>query len=229
MRRLAIIPARSGSKRLPGKNTKLLRNKPLVQYSIEAALKTGLFETVLVTTDDTNAYAIAEECGAVAWRRPPELAGDTASVNQTIHHVLQKMAGEDRHFDEICCLYATSPLRDSHDISEAHRLLEPGVCDFVIAVSRYMHSPYQALKLNEDGILSFIWPEVGVIQSQNLPVPLVDNGSTYWATTKAYLEQGSFYGSNLKGYEMPVQRSIDIDTQEDFDMAAMISGDKVQN
>ena len=222
-RRLAVIPARAGSKRLKGKNTKLFNDKPLIQHSIEAAQKSELFDSIVVTSDDPATLEIADACMVRGRQRPAELASDTATVNQTLIRLLDDLQADGELFDEMCCLYATAPLRSHHDVRKAQSMLASQATNFVIAVCRYLHTPYQALKRDDRKRLDLVWPEVGTIQSQKLPTPLVDNGSTYWTKIPAYREFKTFYGPGLAGFEMPIHRSIDIDTEEDFRLALALA------
>jgi pseudaminic acid cytidylyltransferase len=219
MRRLALIPARGGSKRLKRKNVVDFDGRPLICHTIAAALETALFDSVVVSTEDDEIAAVAAAAGARVLRRPPELAADTATVNQNLLYALDALARQGEHYDRLCCLYATAPLRTAADIVAAHRLLDPPQVEFVIAVARYPFPPYQALIGNAHGFLALNWPEYGAIQSQRLPEPLVDNGSTYWADVGAYRAARTFYGERMVGYEMPLSRSIDIDTADQLEVA----------
>lgn len=219
MPRLAFIPARGGSKRLPRKNIIEFAGRPMIVHTIDAARLSGLFDAIAVSTEDKEIAAIARDAGAEVLARPRELAIDTATVNQTLGYTLESLEAEGRAFDQICCLYATAPLRGAADILAAHALLQPPAVNFVIAVCRYPYSPYQALVPEGDRGLRLMWPELGTRQSHTLPRPVVDNGSTYWADRAAYRACGTFYGPGLAGYEMPLSRSVDIDLQEDLEIA----------
>jgi pseudaminic acid cytidylyltransferase len=227
MNRVAIIPARGGSKRLPRKNIVLFMGKPIIDYSISAALACGLFKDVIVSTEDHEIAACARASGAEVVDRPDRLATDTTSVNQVLMETLRTLEAKGRYYEEVCCLFATAPLRASCDIVKAHELLDPPNSEMVIAVSQYPLPPFQALVSDTQGHLRLYWPEQGQIQSQELPKLLVDNGSTYWATTESYYREGTFYGERMVGYEMPFSRSIDIDTQEDLKIVEALHGIQV--
>lgn len=222
MKRIAFIPARGGSKRLPRKNILEFSGRPLLAYTIEAALQSGLFETVAVSTEDREIAAVAEGAGAEVVDRPPALASDTATVNDTALAALEDFERKGRRWDQLCCLYATAPLRRAEDIKSMYRLLDPPRVSFVIAVTSFPFPPHQALVVDGEGLLRFQWPELGAKRASALPRFVVDNGSTYWADVGAYRAQRTFYGTGLRGYEMPLARSIDIDTAEQFELALAI-------
>jgi len=223
MKALAVIPARGGSKRLPRKNILRFRGRPIIAYTIEAALKADCFERVIVSTEDAEIAAVAASCGAQVSMRPGELATDTARVVQVCRHVLAEEEGEGRTYNVLCCLYATAPLRNAADIRSTMALLQPGRCDFAMAVTGYSFPPHQALRPDSNGVLHPVWPEMLSKQSQEVGAMLVDNGSTYAVSVPAFLEANTFYGPSLKGYLMPRIRSVDIDEQEDFALAELFA------
>jgi CMP-N-acetylneuraminic acid synthetase len=219
MRRIAIIPARGGSKRLPKKNTIDFFGEPIIAYTIQAALQTELFEKVCVSTDDERAMEIAYKSGAVVLERSAKLATDTAQVRQVCQQVLEDEEVRGCRYDVFSCLYATAPLRNSQDISEVVSLVVPGECDFALAVTEYDYPPHQALAVNSDGSLSPKWPDLVNLNSNDVEKLVVDNGSTYAVSVSAFKEYNSFYGPQLKGHVMPRERSIDIDYPVDLELA----------
>lgn len=219
MRAIAIIPARGGSKRLPGKNMVPFLGKPMISHTIGAAMHTGVFQRVVVSTEDPNIEKTARRFGAQVHRRPPWLATDQAQVVEVCLQFLQQEHAEGRQYDILCCLYATAPLRNADDIRCTVRLVEQGECDFAMAVTEYYYPPHQALRESDSGFLEPMWPEIVNLQSQALPRMLIDNGSTYAVSVPVFLEVRSFYGPRLKGYRMPRDRSVDIDLKEDLELA----------
>ena len=193
--------------------------KPMISHTIGAAVETGLFQRVVVSTDDPEIERTARRFGAEVHRRPAELATDRAQVVEVCVHFLQEEYARGRHHDILCCLYATAPLRNADDIRCTVRLVEQGECDFAMAVTEYYYPPHQALKESESGFLEPMWPEMVNMQSQALPMMLIDNGSTYAVSVPVFLETRSFYGPRLKGYRMPRERSVDIDLKEDLELA----------
>lgn len=219
MHKIALIPARGGSKRLPRKNVLDFQGRPIIAHTISAALESGVFDRVCVSTEDSAIADVAREAGANVINRPPELATDTARMAAVIDHLLDSEAAEGRHYDVLSCLYATAPLRNADDIRSVVNLVEPGKCDFAMAVTQYDYPPYQALKLGEDGALTPMWPDIVNMRTQEVGELLVDNGSTYAATIEQLIKVGSFYGPGLRGHVMPRERSVDIDLPVHLEMA----------
>lgn len=156
---IAIIPARGGSKRLKHKNILPLGGKPLISWSIEAALKSNLFEKVCVSTDDEETAFIAANSGANVLIRPSSLATDTASCAEVCEWHLQHLANSGQFYDRLYCLYATAPLRSSEDLKAVDLVFRSNhKCSAVIAVTSYSHYPYQAFELQQSGKLQPYWP-----------------------------------------------------------------------
>jgi pseudaminic acid cytidylyltransferase len=219
MRRLAVIPARGGSKRLPRKNIVDFEGRPILAYTVRAALESGVFARVLCSTDDPEIADIAARAGAVVVMRPDSLATDTAQVWQVCKYVLEAEAEEGRDYDLLCCLYPTAPLRNAEDIRAVTGLIVPGHCDFALAVTTFDYPPHQALRVGGDGVLSPMWPDMVNLRSQEVGELLVDNGSTYAVSVAAFLSSHSFYGPGLRGYRMPRERSVDIDDAGQLELA----------
>jgi N-acylneuraminate cytidylyltransferase len=221
---IAVIPARGGSKRFPRKNLVEFKGRPIISYTIEAALRTRLFERVVVSTEDMEIAGVAEQFGAEIQHRPPELATDRAQVVDVCLNLLKEEIDRGRSYDILCCLYVTAPLRKAEDIMRVVELVKNGECAFAMAVTEYYFPPHQALKTNDSGFLEPVWPEIVNLQSQALPKMVIDNGSTYAVSVSAFLETKSFYGTRLKGYVMPRERSIDIDVVADLELAEFYAG-----
>jgi pseudaminic acid cytidylyltransferase len=217
---IAVIPARGGSRRLERKNVLPFMGKPMVAHTILAARDSGLFDRVLVSSDDSGILGIAEQFGAETLIRPHSLSDDSARVVDVCLHALSCESEAGRDYEVMVCLYATAPLRGADDIRAVASMLEPGVCDFAMAVTPCMQPAHQALKVVDGGFLRPMWPQLVNLKSQEVPPLMVDNGSTYAVTVTAFLKAGSFYGPNLRGYRMPFRRSVDIDTREDLDLAS---------
>lgn len=216
---VAIIPARGGSKRLPKKNVLDFHGKPILAYTIEAALRSGLFKKVVVSTEDAGIAEVAAKYGAEVALRKPELATDQATVAQVCEDWLLEERMKGRNYDVLCCLYATAPLRRAEDIAGTMALLERGRCHFAIAATRYSHYPHQALMRSADGCLAPRWPEWSGKRSEEVGELLAGNGSTYAVFVEDFLRTREFYGPGMKAHVMPFARSVDIDTAEDFELA----------
>jgi pseudaminic acid cytidylyltransferase len=224
LRRLAIIPARGGSKRLPRKNILPILGKPMVAWSIEAAVQSELFERVVVSSDFDEILEISEKYGAEARRRAPGLSQDSSSVNEVVESILTEELELGRSYDELFLLYATAPLRTSDDLIAMAQILENEVtAKAVIATTKFIHYPHQALTVTSGNQLKPMWPELIRKKATSLPSFVVGNASTYAikvAEFQAYLD--FFVPSGMHGYYMPFWRSVDIDTQEDYDLVCSL-------
>lgn len=216
MRRVALIPARGGSKRLPRKNILDFMGKPIIAWTIEAAIQTNLFEQVVVSTEDNEIAEIAANAGAKIDKRDVGLATDDARVSDVCSDFLSK---DGNNYDLLCCLYATAPLRQSADIQKVVELIEPGECDYALAATYYDLPPHQALLLTEGNKALPKWPELITKRASDVGELVVDNGSTYAVSTSAFMTTKSFYGSSMKVHIMPPERSRDIDEAHDFELA----------
>ncbi|MBM3567482.1 MAG: acylneuraminate cytidylyltransferase family protein [Alphaproteobacteria bacterium] len=219
MRRLCIIPARGGSKRLPRKNVADFLGRPIIAWTIEAALTTKLFDRVLVSTDDAEIADTGRKYGGEVQMRDPALATDEVHVPQVCRGVLSREREQGRNYDVLCCLYATAPLRTADDIAAVVGMIDPPRCNFAIAVTNFAHYPFQALRENADGTLEPVWPEHYMTSGESLGRLRAGNGSTYAASVPAFLDKLSFSGPGMRGYYMPAIRSVDIDFAEELEIA----------
>jgi len=214
---LAIIPARGGSKRLPRKNMLGLAGKPLVAWSIEAALNSNYIDNVIVSSDEDEILGIATLFGAETIKRPDCLASDTATTFDAIKHTIDNS----KNYDYIILLQPTSPLRKTNHIDEAIELLIAKKADAVISVCEMEHSPLWSNTLSEDGDMSnFICDEIKNKRSQDLEKYYRLNGAIYISKTSRLLEEKNFMlKDNIYAYSMTRESSIDIDTIIDFRLA----------
>ena len=224
MKSIAVIPARSGSKGLKDKNIKLLNGKPLIWYSIQAAISSGCFDEVMVSTDSEKYAEIARECGAsVPFLRSDEMSSDKASSWGTVQEVLDNYKDLGKEFDTVMLLQPTSPLRTSEDIKNAFAILEEKNADSVVGVCEMDHSPLWSNVLPENRCLDgFIRPEVKESSGrQSLPIYYRINGAIY--LTKVTEALGTnLYSDSGYAYIMEQAKSIDIDTELDFKMAEFL-------
>ncbi len=214
---LAIIPARGGSKRLPRKNLLDLCGKPLIAWSIEAALKSKYISKVIVSSDDEEILNIAKEYKADFIKRPDELASDTATTFDALKHTLENV----EKYDYVVLLQPTSPLRSEKHINEAIELLKEKNADAIISVCEMEHSPLWSNTLNEDlNMSNFLRDEVLNKRSQDLPKYYRLNGAIYICKTDKLLEnKGFFLKENIYAYKMNKKHSVDIDEEIDFIIA----------
>lgn len=217
MARLAIIPARGGSKRIPRKNIKNFHGKPIIAYSIEAALKSGLFDEVMVSTDDEEIKIISLEYGAkVPFLRSENTSNDTATTLEVIREVLESYKKEDRTFDEVCCIYPTAPLMKSSHLTAGLDLLENEIAS-VFPVVPFSFPILRSLKVDEDNFVSMNWPEYSHTRSQDLPAAYHDAGQWYWLRPE--LISDSLYSVNSKVIILSEMEVQDIDNESDWKMA----------
>ena len=225
MKNIAIIPARSGSKGLENKNIKLLKGKPLIWYSIKAALDSGCFDVVMVSTDSIEYAEIAEKSGAsVPFLRSKETSTDEASSWDVVKEVLDKYKENGMLFDNVMLLQPTSPLRKAEDIVGAFNLFEENKADGVVGVCEMDHSPLWSNILPEDNNLAgFIRDEVSRDSGrQSLPTYYRINGAIYLSKINYETMIFDLYNSKGYAYKMPQERSVDIDTELNFAIAETI-------
>lgn len=224
MKNIAIIPARSGSKGLKDKNIKILNNKPLIAHSIEAAIKTGLFDVVMLSTDSEQYASVAKEYGAeVPFLRSEITSGDSAGSFDVVREVLSMYAETGKRFESICLLQPTSPLRDCADIENAYRLLEEKKANAVTSVCEVDHSPLWTMTLDETLSLSeFRKNASSSIQRQKLANYYRLNGAIYIRKIE-YTDKGILLLDNDEvAYIMEKNKSVDIDSVEDFEYAEFL-------
>lgn len=223
MQRIAIIPARSGSKGLKDKNIRLLNGKPLIAYTIECAKKSGMFHKIFVSTDSQKYADIATELGADAsFLRSEENSSDTAGSWDVVREVIARLALQGENYDEIMLLQATSPLRASEDIINAVSLLHEKRGNAVISLTECDHSPIWCNTLPEDLSMDhFDREEYRDLPRQMLPTFYRYNGAIYLVTAEE-LQKKNMLENGCYAYIMPRERSIDIDTALDFMIAEAI-------
>lgn len=211
---IAIIPARGGSKRLPGKNIKLLNNKPLIYWSIKAAKESKYIDKLIVSTDDNEIAKISRQFGAeVPFSRPKELSNDNSDSISVIKHAIEFY---DKIYEYVLLLQPTSPLRLTIDIDNSIKLLNEKTKS-VVSVCEAEHSPLWCNTLPGDlSMKDFIRPELNNIRSQDLPKYYRLNGAIYVAGTEYIYRHNGFIGENTRAYIMPQSRSADIDTETDW-------------
>lgn len=218
MKNLAIIPARGGSKRIPRKNIKEFLGKPIIAYSIETALKTGLFDEVMVSTDDMEIAEVAKRFGAnVPFMRSAETSSDYATTADVLKEVIAKYQELGLAFDNFCCFYATAPLVQSKDVVSAFERLQESDFTCVYPVVQFSYPIWRCLDLSDDGTMTRHWPEYENSRSQDLPKEYHDTGTFYWYKTREWL------AGNIKvgGIEVSETTIQDIDTETDWKLAEM--------
>lgn len=226
MKTLAIIPARGGSKGIPDKNSRLLAGKPLIAWSIEAALSATMVDRVIVTTDSLEIMQIAKSFGAeVPFRRPGELAEDNTPGIEPILHATRWMIEHENYCpDFVGCLQPTSPFRTGNDIDLSIALAIRKNAASVISISLSNHHPNWMQHMDQEGRLIDFIPGGTSIGSRQEMEPVYElNGAIYLIKTDVLLEKKAFFVKDAYGYVMPIERSLDIDTLWDFHLAELIA------
>ena len=222
---LAIIPARAGSKRLPGKNIKDFGGKPLIAWAIQAAKQSRYISKVLVSTDSDEVASVSRKFGAdVPFLRPNEIAGDTATIKDVILHALREMEKSGETFEHIILLQPTSPLRTADHIDQAFSAYFDDKDPKKSLVSVFETEYYYELmfKIDQNELKGNFLNVDGKIFTQQMSKAVTPNGCIYIRTTESFREHGDFYSGRVVPYVMSVESSADIDTQEDFDKALQL-------
>ena len=227
---LGVIPARGGSKRLPGKNIMLLAGKPLIQWTIEAGLESDVIDELIVSTDDIEIADISRKCGAnVPYIRPANLAMDSSSSYDVLEHALFELESKGKQYEYIIMLQPTSPLRTEYHIDSATSLLNDKKADGVVSVVKTEH-PVQWCNVLPSSLemTNFLDPEYRNVRSQDLPVSYRLNGAIYLSKVERLRKERSpVYGDRMFAYEMQRFESIDIDEYIDFQFAECLLGSPV--
>lgn len=217
---VAIITARGGSKRIPRKNVKEFCGKPIIVYSIEAALESGLFDEVMVSTEDEEIAEIAKAAGArVPFMRSGENAGDYASTDDVLLEVLEAYREQGREFDSFCCLYPTAPFVTAEKLRRAMQLLDKA--DSVMPVVAFSFPPQRCMILNEEGELRMKWPEHAKTRSQDLEPYYHDCGQFYCCKTAPFLEYKTTDLPHMVPMIMSETQVQDIDNLDDWKIAEL--------
>lgn len=221
MKTVAIITARGGSKRIPRKNIKEFCGKPILAYSIEAAMQSGLFDTVMVSTDDEEIAQIAKEYGAqVPFYRSEKTANDYATTNDVLLEVLAEYEARDQVFDLACCIYPTAPFITAERLAEATKMLMESDADTLIPVVSFSYPPQRAMVI-ENGRLVFKYPENIDARSQDLEKHYHDVGQFYVFRTEAFMKNKKLMLGNILPFEISEMEVQDIDTATDWEIAEM--------
>jgi N-acylneuraminate cytidylyltransferase/CMP-N,N'-diacetyllegionaminic acid synthase len=237
MKLLAIIPARGGSKGIPHKNIAPVGGKPLIAWTIEAALTSGFVERCVVSTDDEQIAVAAMNVGAdVPFLRPEKLArDDTPGIEPVLHAVQWLDEHEGYQPDYVMLLQPTSPLRSAKDIKAAIDLADVNNADSVISICEVSYHPYWTMRLSEDcTLVNFLEMNLDSLldkypRRQDLPPAYAENGAIYLVRRSVLLEHRSLYGKRMYGYVMPSERSLDLDSPWDLHLAELILKDRGQH
>lgn len=213
---VAIIPARGGSKRIPRKNIKLFHEKPLIAYSIEAALKSNLFDKVIVSTDDTEIAEIAKEYGAIVpFIRPKELSDDFTGTGAVVKHTLEYLKSNGENYDFACTIYATAPFLNEKYLIEGFEKLQKSNAKIAFSCTSMPFPIQRTFKITDDERCEMFWPENFMTRSQDLEEAYQDAGQFYWEKTNHDSKEITF-GKDSIPIILPRYLVQDIDTPEDW-------------
>lgn len=219
---IAVIPARGGSKRIPRKNIKQFCGKPMIAWSIEAALHSGCFDQVIVSTDDEEIKEAALKYGAtVPFMRPAELANDYAGTVAVIKHAAEWLKEQGSTPELICCLYATAPFVSAEDLRKGEQVIRSakGTADYAFSVTSYAFPIQRSLRITPEGRVQMFYPEHYETRSQDLEEAYHDAGQFYWGTSEAWLAAREVFTEKSLPIYLLRKYVQDIDTPEDWGQA----------
>lgn len=221
MSSIAIITARGGSKRIPKKNIKDFCGKPIIAYSIEAALQSGIFDEVMVSTDSVQIAEIAKRYGAgVPFLRSEKTSSDWATTADVLQEVLENYTLQKRQFDMLCCIYPTAPFLTAERLRQANEALEKAKADSLMPVVRFSFPPQRGMVVRE-GRLGYQYPEFQNTRSQDLEPIYHDCGQFYFCRTEAFLKYHTIVTPDTASFEMPEEEVQDIDNLSDWEIAEL--------
>jgi N-acylneuraminate cytidylyltransferase len=220
---IGIIPARGGSKRIPGKNIKPFAGKPIVAWVIEAALASGLFDRLIVSTDDKKIAEVVTEYGAeVPFMRPAELSDDHTGIIEVVQHAIAWLKNEHVEIDNVCCMLATAPFLRADVLSDALAQLIDTKASYALSVTSFPFPIQRAIRINSADRVEAMWPENIALRSQDLEEAFHDAGQFYWGTRRAFERGEPIFSSGSLPIRLPRYQVQDIDTPEDWKLAELM-------
>jgi pseudaminic acid cytidylyltransferase len=220
IKNLCVIPARGGSKRIPGKNINDFCGKPIIAYSIEAAIKSALFEHIVVSTDSEEIAEVAIKHGAeVPFLRPKELSDDFTPTRPVVNHAISEVTKIYNRPYFVCCLYSTAPFIRTEDLVKGYNYVFNNDIDFAFSVTSYAFPIQRALKLSDEGYVVMFQPEHLLTRSQDLEEAYHDAGQFYWGKTSSFMDNRLTYESKSVPIILPRRLVQDLDTMEDWERA----------
>jgi N-acylneuraminate cytidylyltransferase len=221
--KVAVIPARGGSKRIPRKNVRPFGGKPMIVWSIEAALASGCFDRILVSTDDDEIAEVGLSAGAeVPFKRPAELSDDYTGTVPVIGHAIEWLRESGVAPEFVCCIYATAPFVRVSDIRAGLSALQASDCDYAFSVTSYAFPIQRAVRINDLGRVEMFQPQNFNTRSQDLEAAYHDAAQFYWGRSRAWLQNGPIFAGNALPILIPRDRVQDIDTPEDWNRAELM-------
>lgn len=223
MKAIAVIPARGGSKRIPRKNIKNFCGQPIIAYSIQAAQESGLFDRIIVSTDDEEIAEVSRQYGAeIPFIRPKELADDYTETTDVLIHATEWLKKANYRSKAICCIYPTAPFISVDDLSDCLNSLMSGNWDYAFPVTEFASPIFRSFKVLSSGGLEMFYPNMFRKRSQELPEALHDAGQFYWGLPEAWISGKRLFDKKSCPLRIPKWRVQDIDTMDDWHRAEMI-------
>lgn len=223
MNAVAVIPARGGSKRVPRKNIRGFRGKPMIAWPLLAIAESRLFDRVIVSTDDEEIASVARQHGAeTPFKRPAEYANDHVGTTAAVYHALEYLREHGGLPAYVCCVYATAAFLQTEALREGYALVTQDGVRGSFAVATFAHPIQRAWRQNEQGELELIWPEHKRTRSQDLALAYHDAGQFYWADVETFLQHRTFTFPPVKPVVIPHHLVHDIDTEEDWRRAELM-------
>ena len=221
--KLAVIPARGGSKRIPQKNIKEFSGRPIIAWAIEAAINSNCFDAVIVSTDDEEIAEVARGCGALTpFLRPAEISNDFATTSEVVRHAIEWMNFSGKKVDKVCCLYATAPFVTQYDIEEGLKLLLEKQCEYVYVATTYDYPIQRALRMSPIGSLIPFDSAGFNNRSQDFPKAYHDAGQFYWAHASTWITKVDIFTERSFPIIVSRENAQDIDEPEDWIFAEKI-------
>lgn len=217
---VAVIPARGGSKRIPGKNIRPFAGKPMLAHSVLCAKASGLFGRIVVSTEDDAIAAVALSVGAeVPFLRPPHLADDHTGITDVMAHAVQGLMKPGTRIDAVCCVSATAPFIRVADLREGLSLLLADDWRYVFSAAAFSHPIFRSFERTASGGVRMFFPEYRTTRSQDLPAALHDAGQFYWGRPDAWIARAPIFDERSAAVLIPSWRAQDIDTPDDWQRA----------
>ncbi|MCF7970955.1 MAG: pseudaminic acid cytidylyltransferase [Methylococcaceae bacterium] len=229
--KVAIIPARGGSKRILRKNIKPFCGKPMIAYAIETAIASQLFDRVVVSTEDSEIAQVARQYGAeTPFIRPMELANDIANTDEVLLHAIKQLMAGGVNISTVCCIYATTPFLSAEYLLEGYQTLMRHNSSFAFSVTTFPFPVQRAIRITKEGLVEALHPENNFVRSQDLEEIYHDAGQFYWGKVEAFLEERVVFSHESVPVILPRYLVQDIDTPEDWTRASyMFKAMQLQN
>lgn len=220
---VAIIPARGGSKRIPRKNIRMFSGKPIIGWAIETALKSSIFDQIIVSTDDPEIAQIATSYGAcVPFMRPSELADDFSSTGEVVKHAINWLESHGYALESVCCIYPTAPFLKPNYLKDGLDTLIQSKCNYCFSVTSFPSAIQRALRINNHSRVEPIWPKNITVRSQDLETTYYDAGQFYWGFMTSFTSNNDMFSASSAPIVLPPYLVHDIDTPEDWTRAEYI-------